>query len=135
MAKQGLDPFRLGITWKPVRERQRKSHQVKDNGKGCAAFSQSSQEAFLQAPIEKTGPSLCAESVPMLLGATGRGNLCRYPPGTNRPNKQLEERRLSGSYHLFPCTFGLQTKSSRSRLTGDPVLKYYPAELPSGMLF
>lgn len=108
---------------------------MEDNRKGCAAFSQSSQEAFLQAPIEKPGPSLCGESVPMLLGATGRGNLCHYPPGTNRPNKQLEERRLSGSYHLFPCTFGLQTKSSRSRLMGDPVLKYSPAELPSGMLF
>lgn len=120
IAVWGLRPFGLGTIWKPVREGQRKCCQVKDR-KWLCLFLPVILGGFsvLQTPVEKTGSGLWEESVQMFLCAVGRGNPCPYPPGTHGPSEQLEERRLNGSYHLlFHCTYGLETKSLQSCLTG-----------------
>lgn len=75
MAMWGLRPFGLETTWKPVRERQRKCCQVKDRKALCLFLSVVlGGFSVLQTPIDKTGSSLCVESVQMFLGAIARGN-------------------------------------------------------------
>lgn len=66
----------MRVTWKPVRERQGKCHQVKDR-KGCASFIQWFWEAFLPFwfPLKNQLQSMhrIGASGAWLLGAIGRG--------------------------------------------------------------